>query len=500
MQTQTEEFVLQTKLLTRMPAQVSPSRYFFLLIFATALAVAQIAAAQPKGAPISFADLAERVSPAVVNITTTTVIAAQDGPRPVLPDGSPLEDLFKDFLDNQQNQRPRRASALGSGFIISADGFIVTNNHVIEKADEVVIELFNGGELDAVVIGTDPKTDIALLKVESDDPLPFVTFGDSDIARVGDWVMAVGNPLGQGFSVSAGIISARNRSLRGTYDDFIQTDAAINRGNSGGPLFNLDGNVIGVNTAILSSNGGGSIGIGFSMSSAVVTRVVDQLKEFGETRRGWLGVRIQDVTQDVADALELDDAAGAMITDVPDGPAKDGGLLQGDVIVTFDGKHVTDTRELVRLVGQAPVGKSVSVVVFRDGTTQTLKVVLGRREDAEAETVVPAVAEPEATEPEDLSVLGLTLEALNADLREQLSLDTPQSGVVVMSVDETSQAFEKGLRAGDLIAEAGQHKIETLADFTARLEQAIDAGRKSILLLVRRGGDPRFVALTIGKS
>lgn len=472
-------------------------RYFLTLIIGVAFVMAQTMMAHARGAPESFADLAESVSPAVVNITTSTAVAASSGDQPTLPEGSPLEDLFKDFLDRQDGQpRQRRASALGSGFIISADGYIVTNNHVIEDADEVVVEFFNGGELEATVIGKDPKTDIALLKVESDEPLPFVNFGDSDIARVGDWVMAMGNPLGQGFSISAGIISARNRSLRGTYDDFIQTDAAINRGNSGGPLFNMDGEVIGVNTAILSPNGGGSIGIGFSMSSAVVSRVVSQLQEFGETRRGWLGVRIQDVGADEADALGLDDVAGALVTDVPDGPAMDAGMLQGDVIVTFDGQHVADTRELVRIVGRAPVGKAVRVVVFRDGKTQTLKVVLGRREDAEAETIVPAVVSP-ADEPEDLNALGMTLQTLSVELREQLGLDDKAEGVVVMTVDETSQAYEKGLRAGDLIAEAGQQKINGYDEFTKRLEQARDAGRKSILLLVRRNGEPRFVALAL---
>lgn len=466
------------------------------LALALVLVLAQTIMAQAKAAPESFADLVDKISPAVVNITTSTTVAASSAPRAQVPEGSPFEDLFRDFLERQQGQSgPRRAAALGSGFIISEDGYIVTNNHVIAEADEILIELFNGGELEARIIGTDPKTDIALLKVESDTPLPFVRFGDSDVSRVGDWVMAMGNPLGQGFSVSAGIISARNRALRGTYDDFIQTDAAINRGNSGGPLFNMDGDVIGVNTAILSPNGGGSIGIGFSMSSAVVSRVVDQLKEFGETRRGWLGVRIQDVTKDVADALALDDAAGAMVTDVPDGPAREAGILQGDVIITFDGKHVPDTRELVRMVGETQVGKAVRVVVFRDGKTQTLKVVLTRREDAEAETIVPAVATPE--EPREEEMLGLKLQGLNPDLRGQLGLEDDIVGIIVMGVDETSQAFEKGLRAGDLIVEAGQQKVATLSDLTKHMELAREAGRKSILLLVRRGGEPRFVALSL---
>jgi len=478
------------------------ARAFTALVLGLALVLAQTIVAHARSAPESFADLVDQVSPAVVNITTSTTVTASANDRPALPEGSPFEDLFRDFLDRQEgqpNQRPRRSSALGSGFIISEDGYIVTNNHVIADADEVLIELFNGGELEARVIGTDVKTDIALLKVETDEPLPFVRFGDSDIARVGDWVMAVGNPLGQGFSVSAGIISARNRALRGTYDDFIQTDAAINRGNSGGPLFNMDGEVIGVNTAILSPNGGGSIGIGFSMSSAVVSRVTNQLREYGETRRGWLGVRIQDVSPDVADTLNLDDAAGALVTDVPDGPAKDAGILQGDVIITFDGKHVPDTRELVRMVGETEVGKAVRMVVFREGKTQTLKVVLGRREDAESEKIVPAAASPdEPVTPTEKELLGMKLQGLSDDLRAQLDLSDDDQGVVVMGVEETAQAWEKGLRAGDVITEAGQQKVTTLDEFSTRLKQAKDAGRRSILLLVRRNGEPRFVALSLG--
>lgn len=320
-------------------------------LLALALLLAQTLIVQAREIPGSFADLAERVSPAVVNITTSTNVATPGGPQPMVPEGSPLEDFFRDFMDRQEQDgrpapRQRRSNALGSGFVISEDGYIVTNNHVIEQADEILIEFFSGEELAAEVVGTDPNTDIALLKVESDTPLPFVTFGDSDAARVGDWVMAVGNPLGQGFSVSAGIVSARNRALSGTYDDYIQTDAAINRGNSGGPLFNMDGEVIGVNTAILSPNGG-SIGIGFSMAAGVVTNVVDQLKEFGETRRGWLGVRIQDVTDDVAEALGLEQAAGALVTDVPDGPSLDAGMEAGDVILTFDGRDVEEDRKSV---------------------------------------------------------------------------------------------------------------------------------------------------------
>ena len=307
----------------------------------------------------------------------------------------------------------------------------------------------------------------------------------------------MGNPLGQGFSVSAGIVSARNRALSGTYDDYIQTDAAINRGNSGGPLFNMDGDVIGVNTAILSPNGG-SIGIGFSMASNVVTRVVDQLQEFGETRRGWLGVRIQDVTQDVADAMGLAKATGALITDVPDGPAKEAGLVTGDVIMSFDGVVVEDTRGLVRQVGNSPVGASVRVTVMRDGKSQTIKVVLGRREDADSATPAAEIEPEEEAAPEVKSLLGLSVTPLTDELRETLGADEAMMGLAVTEVEEASEAYEKGLRAGDIITEANQQKVESIAALEDGIAAAKDAGRKSLLLLVRRAGDPRFVALSLG--
>jgi serine protease Do len=495
-----ENTIVISRAVTIAPSHLAPSvvaRVASLAFAAIFLLLAQTVSAPARGAPESFADLAEKISPSVVNITTSTTVAGSAGPAPVVPEGSPFEDFFRDFMDrNQERQnRPRRSSALGSGFVISEDGYIVTNNHVIEGADEIMIEFFEGGELVAKVVGTDPNTDIALLKVESDKPLAFVPFGDSDVARVGDWVMAMGNPLGQGFSVSIGIISARNRALSGSYDDYIQTDAAINRGNSGGPLFNMDGQVIGVNTAILSPNGG-SIGIGFSMASGVVTKVVDQLKEFGETRRGWLGVRIQDVTVDVAEAMGLEAAAGALVTDVPDGPAKDGGLLGGDVILSFDGFEVSDTRALVRRVGNTAVGKTVRVIVFREGSTTTLKVTLGRREDADAAT--PETTTPEEpAEPVETEILGLTLSILTDELRGQLGLDDGSEGLAVIDVIETSEAYEKGLRAGDVITEAGQQKVIRLADLEARIEEAKEAGRKSLLLLVRRAGEPRFVALSL---
>ncbi len=447
--------------------------------------------------PLTFADLAEQVSPAVVNITTSTMVAARTGPQGLVPEGSPFEDFFND-LPNRDDGAPRRSSALGSGFVISPDGYVVTNNHVIEGADEITIEFFAGNELPAEVVGTDPNTDIALLKVDSEE-LPHVEFGDSagEGARVGDWVMAMGNPLGQGFSVSAGIVSARGRALSGTYDDYIQTDAAINRGNSGGPLFNMSGEVIGVNTAILSPNGG-SIGIGFAMSSEVVTNVVDQLREFGETRRGWLGVRIQDVTPDMVGAIEgLESAAGALVTDVPEGPAMEAGMEAGDVIVTFDGNEVPDTRDLVRMVGNAPIGEAVPVEVLRDGKTETLTITLGRRE--EAETVVPASADDDETS-DQTELLGLGLSSVTPELAQQFQLPEDATGLVVTEVDPASDAAEKGLMVGDLITEAGQQPVTSAADFTTRIEEAREAGRKSLLLLVRRGGEPRFVALVLDEK
>jgi serine protease Do len=445
--------------------------------------------------PGSFADLAERVSPSVVNITTSTTVAGSTGGGPVLPEGSPFEEFFRDFFDRrqQEQQRPRRSQALGSGFVISEDGFIVTNNHVIEGADEIRVEFFSGLELRAELVGTDPLTDIALLKVDHDSPLPAVPWGDSERARVGDWVIAVGNPLGQGFSVSAGIISAKGRALQGSFDDYIQTDAAINRGNSGGPLFNMDGEVIGVNTAILSPTGG-SIGIGFAMSSAVATRVVDQLQRYGETFRGWLGVRIQDVTPEIAEAIGLDRPRGALVTDVPEGPAQVAGVLSGDVIVTFDGGRVTDTRDLVRRVGNTEVGKEVQLGVFREGDEVELSVVLGRREAAEggAAPTAPSEAEPQVSE-----MLGLSLSVVTDALRDRFGLPAGTEGLVVTDVDETSEAWVKGLRPGDVITEAGQRPVGSIADFEARVDEARDAGRRSLLLLIRSGGEPRFVAINI---
>ncbi|MDQ1899963.1 Do family serine endopeptidase [Paracoccus sp. WLY502] len=457
--------------------------------------------------PDSFADLVQQVAPAVVNITTSAVVAQPTGGEggPMFPEGSPFSDLFRDFgipgMPGQPGQggprMPQRSNALGSGFVISADGFIVTNNHVIEGADEIEIEFYSGETLAAEVVGTDPNTDVALLKVESEEPLPFVEFGNSDDARVGDWVLALGNPLGQGFSASSGIVSARNRELSGTYDDYLQTDAAINRGNSGGPLFNLQGEVVGVNTAILSPNGG-SIGIGFSMASNVVSSVVDQLREFGETRRGWLGVKIQDVTPDMAEALGLESETGAMVTDVPEGPAKEAGMRAGDVITSFAGSPVEDTRGLVRRVAEAPAGEPVDVVVQRQDGPVTLSVTLGRRETAEG--TGDTTGERGGDGPAQQDILGMSLSVLTAEMAQDMGLPADSKGLLVQEVDPASEAAEKGLAPGDIITEAGQQPVASIADLNARIDEAREAGRKSLLVLVRRDGEPRFVALPVGES
>lgn len=482
------------------PTNTAPRTLFLGAALALGTALAAALPSQAQGAPDTFADLAEMVSPSVVNITTSSIVATATDRTPMVPEGSPFEEFFRDFMDrNGQGggaDRPRRSEALGSGFVISEDGYIVTNNHVIEGADEINIEFFDGKQLAAQLVGTDPKTDIAVLKVTADD-LPYVAFGDSDEMRVGDWVMAMGNPLGQGFSVSAGIVSARGRELSGTYDDFLQTDAAINKGNSGGPLFNLDGDVVGVNTAILSPSGG-SIGIGFSMASNVVIKVVDQLREFGETRRGWLGVKIQDVTPDVAEAMNLSVEAGALITDVPEGPARDAGLLSGDVIITFNGQDISDVRDLTRTVADSPIGQEVPVVVLRGGDEVTVPVNLGRREEAEGDVQPASSDAPDAPDtPQEVQLLGLTVQPMTDEIAKSLNLPAGSEGLVIMDVDAASDAAGKGLAAGDVVVEAGQQKVTSLEDLQARITAASDEGRQSILLLIRREGNPRFVALSL---
>mgnify|MGYP006274018523 FL=1 len=468
---------------------------------ALGLAAAELAPARAQSnAPASFADLAERLSPAVVNISTRQNVGDAGPEAPEIPEGAPLEDLFRDFFE--RNRRgPRTVNSLGSGFVIDPSGFVVTNNHVIENADEIIVNFVDGSSLEAELVGTDPKTDLAVLKLEPEAPLPFVDFGDSEAMRVGDWVVAIGNPFGLGGSVSAGIISARNRDINaGPYDDFIQTDAAINRGNSGGPLFNLDGEVIGVNTAIISPTGG-SIGIGFAVPSELAANVVEQLKEFGETRRGWIGVRIQTVTPDLAESLDLEEAQGALVADVTaGGPAEEGGVRAGDVITRFDNRPVEQMRDLPRMVAETTVGETVRVTVWRDGETRTLRVTLGRLEEAEANGETGAGdADPDSSDDGPETLLGMTLEPLTDVRREELDLDDSIQGVVVVGLAQDGPAAEKGMAPGDVIVEVAQEAVSTPADVAAQIEAVREEGRASVLLLVNRAGDLRFVALPLGE-
>jgi len=447
---------------------------------------------EARGAPDSFADLAEKLSPSVVNISTTQKVQAtanRDMPMPNVPPGSPFEDFFKDFFEDRAQQGPRKVQSLGSGFIIDSDGIVITNNHVIEEADEIVVILSDGTELDAELVGRDPKTDLAVLQVESDSPLPAVKLGDSDAIRVGDWVMAIGNPFGLGGTVTAGIVSARNRDINsGPYDDFIQTDASINRGNSGGPLFNMDGDVVGVNTAIISPSGG-SIGIGFSIPTSIAKGVISQLREFGETRRGWLGVRIQAVTPDIAESMEMSEPSGALVAGVDeDGPAKKAGIEMGDVIVKFDGKDVPKMRDLPRIVAETGIGNAVDVELFRDGKRQTVSVEIERLDEGDQVAMQDTSREEED---ESKKSLGLTLSSVTDDEIQRFGLEEDAEGVVVVEIDFDSDAAEK-VRPGDIIVEVGQQAVFSPEDVVKRVNELTKDSDKPVLLLLNRGGEMTF--------
>ena len=466
--------------------------------------------------PESLADLAEQVTSAVVNISAATTVEARGRTLPQLPPGTPFEDLFEEFFnrrgqggqggEQQQQNRPqtqRRSNSLGSGFIIDAAGIVITNNHVIGDANEITVILSDGTRLKAELVGKDTKVDLAVLRVkpEASKPLKAVPFGDSEKMRPGDWVMAIGNPFGLGGSVSAGIVSARGRNIEsGPYDNYIQTDAAINKGNSGGPLFNMNGEVIGINTAILSPTGG-SVGIGFAVPAATAVPVVDQLRQFGETRRGWLGVRIQNIDDAIAESLDLGKTRGALIAGIDDrGPAKTAGLKARDVIVRFDGKEVKTSRELPKLVAQAAVGKDVEVVVMRDGKEVPLSVKLGRLEDGEKQASLntKSDAKPETAAPVQ-AALGMKLAALSDDLRSRYSIkDTVKAGVVITDVDAGSNAAEKALKKGDVIVEINSEAVRAPADVAKRIKVLKDGGKKSAALLVTGvNGESRFVPVQI---
>jgi len=479
------------------------------LLLAAALAAAlTLTAAQPTAArgPENIADVAEQVIDAVVNISTSQKIDPRVTELPDVPPGSPMEEFFDQFFKNRRGgggneQTPRRINSLGSGFIIDASGLVVTNNHVIADADEINVILNDGTKLKATLVGKDNKSDLALLRVHADQPIKAVKFGDSDKLRLGEWVIAIGNPFSLGGSVTAGIVSARNRDINsGPYDNYIQTDAAINRGNSGGPLFNLNGEVVGVNTAIISPSGG-SIGIGFAVPSNSAVAVIDQLRQFGETRRGWLGVRIQQVTDDIAESLNITPPHGALVAGVDDkGPAKPAGIEPGDVVVSFDGHDIKEMHDLPRVVADTAVGKVVDVVVIRKGKQETHKVTVGRLQDSEK--VAEASVKQEA--PPDKSVvqktLGLELSELSDDQRRKFKIKSAVNGVLVTGVDASVAMADpdKRLAPGDVIVEVQYQTVASPADMQKRVDQLKGQGKKIAVLLVSNGnGDTRFVALNL---
>jgi serine protease Do len=486
-------------------------------IFLSATSLLISAPASARG-PDGIADVAEKVIDAVVNISTSQTVEAKGGgdgrgAMPQLPPGSPFEEFFDDFFKNRRGPggnskggdrgsdlQPRKTNSLGSGFIVDTSGIVVTNNHVIADADEINVIMNDGTKIKAELVGVDKKTDLAVLKFKPVKPLVAVKFGDSDKLRLGEWVIAIGNPFSLGGTVTAGIVSARNRDINsGPYDSYIQTDAAINRGNSGGPLFNLDGEVIGVNTLIISPSGG-SIGIGFAVPSKTVVGVVDQLRQFGELRRGWLGVRIQQVTDEIAESLNIKPPRGALIAGVEDkGPAKPAGIEPGDVVVKFDGKDIKEPKDLSRVVADTAVGKEVDVVIIRKGAEETRKVTLGRLEDGDKAVQASAKTKEEPAEkPVTQKALGLDLATLSKDLRTRYKIKDSVKGVIITSVDGTSDAAEKRLSPGEVIVEVAQEAVSNAADVKKRVDQLKKDGKKSVLLLVANAdGELRFVALSV---
>ena len=497
---------MKTALPQRPMRRLAASCFAVMTIVATAMPLPALA----RSAPESFADLAEEVTGAVVNISASTTVEARNRTLPQLPPGTPFEDLFEEFFNrrgqgnnNNNNEdnapRTRRSNSLGSGFVIDPSGIVVTNNHVIGDANDISVIFSDGTRLKAEIIGKDSKVDLAVLKVKSDKPLKSVKFGDADSIRPGDWVMAIGNPFGLGGSVTAGIVSARGRNIEsGPYDNYIQTDASINKGNSGGPLFNMNGEVIGINTAILSPTGG-SVGIGFAVPASTAVPIIDQLRQFGETRRGWLGVRIQNVDDATAEALNLGSARGALIAGIDEkGPAKPAGLEVGDVIVRFDGKEVKDSRDLPRIVASTPVGKAADVTLVRKGQEMTKQVTLGRLEDGEKQASLQQPSTETPTVTKQAQAFGLNLSGITDELRRRYSLKDDLKGVVVTRVDPNSPASDKRIQAGEVIVEVNQEPVAAPADVTKKIEGLKGQGRKSALLLVANPqGEVRFVALSI---
>jgi serine protease Do len=481
------------------------------------------AISQMRAGPASVAPVAEKLLDAVVNISTSQTMKGSEGaPLPRVPKGAPFEEFFEEYFSRKGGRSPaeRKVSSLGSGFVIDGkEGLVVTNYHVIDGADEIVINFTDGSNLKVdKVLGKDTKTDLALLKVTPKRPLPQVPFGASGKMRVGDWVIAIGNPFGLGGSVSVGIISAKQRDIHtGPYDDYLQTDAAINKGNSGGPLFNMDGEVIGVNTAIFSHTGG-SIGIGFAVPSDTAIMVVEQLRMYGETRRGWLGVNIQSVPDDLAQSYGVKERTGALVGSVtPESPAAKAGIKDGDVILKFDGKEVSTVRGLPRMVAQAQIGKEVDVEVLRKGEKRTFRVAVGRlaeddaAADAKAKGKEPFKGkggkgnkekekekEKDSSKPSGRALIGLGLAPLTDELRTKHGLGKDVKGVLVTEIDQASPAAQKGVKVGDVIVEVAEEAVASVDDVAKGIDKVRKAGRRSVLLRVEDGkGELRLVAVPV---
>ncbi len=458
-----------------------------------------------RSAPESFANLAEKLLPAVVNISTTAVAKQRAGKKPELPQfppGSPFEDFFREFFDRNNPKQHRKSTSLGSGFIIDGKGIVVTNNHVIQGADEITVILHDNKTLKAEVVGRDIKTDIAVLRVKPNKVLPFVKLGNSDKIRVGDWVVAIGNPFGLGGTVTAGIVSARGRNINsGPYDDFIQTDASINRGNSGGPLFNMSGEVIGINTAIFSPSGG-SIGIGFAIPTGIANSVIRQLVKYGKTKRGWLGVRIQNVTDEIAESLGLEEAVGALIASVtPNSPAAKGGIKVGDVILRFNNNLVKTMRSLPKIVAETEINKKVEVEVWRDRKKIIAQVSVGEMDEEQvAEKALTPNLRSGSQEKVIIEDIGLTVSSVSDELRKRFNLSKKSKGVVIVSIDKEGVAAEKGLKSGDIILEVSQKKVGTPEDVKTQIKKSRALNRKSILMLIEGQSGLRFVALRLSKK
>jgi serine protease Do len=500
----------------RRPTRLAPRIAALVVAGALMLPTTIPTVADARAAPDSFADLATRLLPGVVNISSSQSVQARgdrQGPEvPSFPPGSPFEQFFRDFLERNKPgpggphadrapQSPRRMQSLGSGFIIDPSGIVVTNNHVIDGADEINVTLQDNTTLKATLVGRDERTDLAVLKVTSEKPLPSVSFGDSDKARVGDWVLAIGNPFGLGGTVTAGIVSARGRDIQqGPYDNFIQTDAAINRGNSGGPLFDMNGDVIGINTAIYSPSGG-SIGIGFSIPANLARTLVAQLRDFGRAKRGWLGVKIQQVTPDIAESMGLKESNGALVASVDEtGPAASAKLRGGDIILRFNGQDIKEMRTLPRVVAETEIGKSVPLTVWRDGHEVSLNATVGELPDEQKVAAVTPDKPAPAPTPTELAALGLKLAPITPDQRDRFQIGRDQKGVLITDVAPGSSAAERGLKAGDVIVEVQQQEVGSPADVVDKVERVRKSNRKSVLMLIQGQEGPRWVPLSVAED